>query len=110
MFWASDAAYVKGGNKQNVAVDYFKVVWAQNWLPGPRLIPTSPTGSAQLCLADLLSFISADFPRATSLIALMMEALQTSETLVNSHQSTRRNIPEDSHLQNTPPLQRSTST
>jgi hypothetical protein len=32
------------------------------------------------------------------LIALMMEAVQTSETSVNSHQSTRRYNPEDSHL------------
>jgi hypothetical protein len=30
--------------------------------------------------------------------ALMMEAVQTSETLVNSYQSTRRYNPEDSHL------------
>jgi hypothetical protein len=34
-----------------------------------------------------------------SLIALMMEAVQTCETLVNSYQSTRRYNPEDSHLQ-----------
>jgi hypothetical protein len=34
----------------------------------------------------------------SELIALMMEAVQTSETLVNSHQSTRRYKPEDSHL------------
>jgi hypothetical protein len=33
-----------------------------------------------------------------SLIALMMEAVQASGTLVNTHQSTRRYIPEDSHL------------
>jgi hypothetical protein len=32
------------------------------------------------------------------LFALMMEAVQTSETSVNSHQSTRRYNPEDSHL------------
>jgi isopropylmalate/homocitrate/citramalate synthase len=31
-------------------------------------------------------------------IDLMMEAAQDSETLVNSHQSTRRYNPEDSHL------------
>jgi hypothetical protein len=30
--------------------------------------------------------------------ALMMEAVQTSETSVNSHQSTQRYNPEDSHL------------
>jgi hypothetical protein len=33
-----------------------------------------------------------------ALIALVMEAVQTSETLVNLHQSTRRYNPEDSHL------------
>jgi hypothetical protein len=33
------------------------------------------------------------------LIALMMEAANTSETSVNLYQTTRRNIPEDSHLQ-----------
>jgi hypothetical protein len=32
------------------------------------------------------------------LIALMMEAVSTSETLVNFYQSTRRYNPEDSHL------------
>jgi hypothetical protein len=30
---------------------------------------------------------------------LMMKAVSTSETLVNIYQITRRNIPEDSHLQ-----------
>jgi hypothetical protein len=33
------------------------------------------------------------------LIALMMEAVGTSETSVNFYQITRRNNPEDSHLQ-----------
>jgi hypothetical protein len=33
-------------------------------------------------------------------ISLMMEAVQTSETLVNSYQSTRRYNPEDSRLRN----------
>jgi hypothetical protein len=32
------------------------------------------------------------------LIALMMDAVQTYETLVNSYQSTRSYNPEDSHL------------
>jgi hypothetical protein len=31
-------------------------------------------------------------------IAVMMEAVSTSETSVNFYQTTRRNIPEDSHL------------
>jgi hypothetical protein len=34
------------------------------------------------------------------LIALMMEAARTSETLVNFYQTTRRYSPEDHHLQN----------
>jgi hypothetical protein len=33
-----------------------------------------------------------------AMIALMMEAVQTSETLVNSYQSSQRYNPEDSHL------------
>jgi hypothetical protein len=33
------------------------------------------------------------------LIALMMEAVRTSETSVNFYQTTRRNIPEENHLQ-----------
>jgi hypothetical protein len=35
---------------------------------------------------------------AASIIALMMEAARTSETSVNFYHTTRRNIPEDSHL------------
>jgi hypothetical protein len=31
-------------------------------------------------------------------IALMMEAVSTSETLVNFYQTIRHNVPEDSHL------------
>jgi hypothetical protein len=33
-----------------------------------------------------------------AMIALMMEAARTSETLVNFYQTTRRYNPEDSHL------------
>jgi hypothetical protein len=36
----------------------------------------------------------------------MMEAVQTSETSVNSYQSTRRYNPEDSHLRSLPCLQK----
>jgi hypothetical protein len=36
---------------------------------------------------------------AASLIAMMIDAMQTSETLVNSYQYIRRYNPEDSHLQ-----------
>jgi hypothetical protein len=35
---------------------------------------------------------------STKMIALMMEAARTSETLVNFYQTTRHNVPEDSHL------------
>jgi membrane-bound lytic murein transglycosylase MltF len=35
---------------------------------------------------------------ARAMIALMMEAVRSSETSVNFYQTTRRNIPEDSHL------------
>jgi hypothetical protein len=37
---------------------------------------------------------------SSSLMALTLEAPSTSETSVNSYRTTRRNIPEDSHLQN----------
>jgi hypothetical protein len=46
----------------------------------------------------LLPSICTDFPRKASLIVLLMEAVQTSETLVNLYQSTRRYNPEGSHL------------
>jgi hypothetical protein len=36
---------------------------------------------------------------APGMIALMMEAAFTAETSVNFYQTTRRNNPEDSHLQ-----------
>jgi predicted transcriptional regulator len=39
-----------------------------------------------------------DYEDGDRLIALMMEAVQTSETLVNSYQSTRIYNQEDSHL------------
>jgi hypothetical protein len=38
------------------------------------------------------------FSNSLQEIALMMEAVRTSETLLNSYQSTRRYNPEDSHL------------
>jgi hypothetical protein len=37
---------------------------------------------------------------ATITITLMMEAVSTSETLVNFYETTQHNIPEDSHLHN----------
>jgi hypothetical protein len=42
--------------------------------------------------------LAASFIRA--MITLIMEAASTSETSVNFYQTTRRNNPEDSHLQN----------
>jgi hypothetical protein len=44
------------------------------------------------------SYISNRFHTRGLLIALMMEAARTSETLVNFYQTTRRYSPEDSHL------------
>jgi hypothetical protein len=38
--------------------------------------------------------------RNFSAIALMVETINTSETSVNFYETTRRNIPEDSHLHN----------
>jgi hypothetical protein len=34
-----------------------------------------------------------------AIIALMMEAVSTSGTLINFYETTRRNIPDNSHLQ-----------
>jgi hypothetical protein len=56
------------------------------WLPGLRVKPTVPTGSAEHYLVgfDLTPpLVSTDFQRAASHIAQMMEAVQTFETLVN---------------------------
>jgi hypothetical protein len=55
------------------------------------------TGSAELCLVGLYHPLSLPIARAASLIALMMEAVLTSETSVNSYQYTQRCNPEDSH-------------
>jgi hypothetical protein len=51
----------------------------------------------RLYLIYITTFQRSVLP-ASSLIALMMEAVQTSETSVNSYQSTLRYNPEDSHL------------
>jgi hypothetical protein len=45
-----------------------------------------------------LVYIDRRFRGAYCLVALMMEAVNTSETSVSIYQTTRRNIPEDSHL------------
>jgi hypothetical protein len=44
------------------------------------------------------SYISNRFHARGLLIALMMEAARTSETLLNFYQTTRRYNPEDSHF------------
>jgi hypothetical protein len=55
---------------------------------------------SQLCFVRLAPLYLHCFPCKASLIALIMEAVQTSKTLVNSHQSTWCYNPEDSHLHN----------
>jgi hypothetical protein len=50
-------------------------------------------------LTDVSVVLTASIIRVIN-IALMMEAVSTSETLVNLYQTTRRNIPEDSNLHN----------
>jgi hypothetical protein len=49
---------------------------------------------APCSLAEVYSLFRGVFDE----IALMMEAVRTSETSANFYQTTRRNIPEDSHL------------
>jgi hypothetical protein len=44
---------------------------------------------------DVLDVLTSSIIRA---IALMMEAVHTSETSVSFYKTTRRNIPEDGHL------------
>jgi hypothetical protein len=55
------------------------------------------TNISEVSVASIISLMITSIIRA--MIALMFEAVQTSETLVNSYQSTWRYIPEDSHLQ-----------
>jgi hypothetical protein len=53
-------------------------------------------GVAQFSLVEFTD-VSETF--AASIIRAMMEAASTSETSVNFYQTTRRNNPEDSHLE-----------
>jgi hypothetical protein len=78
------------------------------WLPG--LAQSRPHSSLVrprflCCLTD--SYISNHFHAHGLLIALMMEAARTSETLVNFYQTRRRYNPEDSHHQKLHNFQRS---
>jgi ribosomal protein L18E len=50
-----------------------------------------------LKFTDVSELLAASIIKA---IALMMEAANTSETLINVYQITRRNNPGDSHLHN----------
>jgi hypothetical protein len=57
-----------------------------------------------LQLPEIFQTLSSHFTKTLSwlsmlFIALMMEAVRTSETLVYSSETTRRYIPEGSHLQ-----------
>jgi hypothetical protein len=53
----------------------------------------------RLLFTSVSKVLTAYIFRTTRIIALMMEAVRTYETLVNSYQSTRGYIPEDGHLQ-----------
>jgi hypothetical protein len=59
---------------------------------------------APCCLVDVYQRLRGHYclhhPGDELLIALMMKAAKTSETLVNIYQTTRRYNPEDSHLRN----------
>jgi hypothetical protein len=52
-----------------------------------------------LTAASMKVTVFWDIAPYSLMIALMMEAVSTSETSVNLYQTARRNIPEDSHLQ-----------
>jgi hypothetical protein len=56
-----------------------------------------------------VSYISTQFLECSLLIALMMEAASTSETLVNFYQSIQHYNPEDSHLHTTISFTRKTN-
>jgi hypothetical protein len=51
-----------------------------------------------LTVCDVAPCSLVEIYRSFRLIALMMEAVSTSETSVNFYQTTGRNAPEDSHL------------
>jgi hypothetical protein len=49
-------------------------------------------------VSQKLTDVSEVFTAYYIIIALMMEAVSTSETSVNFYETSRRNIPEDSHI------------
>jgi hypothetical protein len=51
-----------------------------------------------LTAASMKMTVICNVAQCSLMIALMMEAASTSETSVNFYQTTRRSIPEDSHL------------
>jgi hypothetical protein len=64
----------------------------------PHLILIFPTGLAGLWFDWLAPFYLHWFPACSLLITLLMEAVQTSETVVNLYQSSWHYNPSDSHL------------
>jgi hypothetical protein len=67
----------------------------------PVTVQNMPQLSLHLKLAFHLldkSRRSVELPTTSTIVALMMEAVRTSETSVCSSETTRRYIPEDSHL------------
>jgi hypothetical protein len=62
-------------------------------------LPLDSTSCSGPLKVHSFHFISPDpVSLSASCIALMMEAVSTSETSVNLYHTTQRNIPEDSHL------------
>jgi hypothetical protein len=77
---------------------FFSEQWLY-WLPGPCSIMTSfPTYSVKAVTQLTCSFISNQYLVCGLLIALMMEALQNSEMLLNLYQPTCCYNPEHRHL------------
>jgi hypothetical protein len=69
------------------------------WLPCPHLILTLfPTGPVKVLPWLSGSYICSQFLMCGLLIALIMKAASTSETLVNFYQTTQHYNSEDSHL------------
>jgi hypothetical protein len=61
-------------------------------------ISSSHSDAYEWVFRSVVCEILTDVSEELRAIALMMEAVSSSETSVNFYQTTRRNIPEDSHL------------